>query len=177
MIPAAALVVALAADPEFRQPRDAEGRFVNLDGSGPPPFARIFRWAVVDRLLGRRRRSPARAAVPHRPVDLARIARPPAPGEPARVTWLGHAGFLLQLDGVSILLDPVLTESPRFLDRNVPAGLRIEDLPPIDAVLVTHAHYDHLALETLERVRAPVVAGLGMKPLFEDRGLTATELG
>ncbi|HZZ84208.1 MAG TPA: MBL fold metallo-hydrolase [Anaeromyxobacteraceae bacterium] len=177
MPPAVELVTALAADPEFRQPRDARGRFVNLDGSGPPQFSRIFRWAVVDRLLGRRRRSPARAAVPHRAVDLARVALPPAPGELARLSWLGHAGFLLQLDGVSLLIDPVLTDRPRFLDRNAPAGVRIEDLPPVDAVLITHSHYDHLALETLERVRAPVVTGLGMRPLLEERGLAALELG
>ncbi|BDG09874.1 MBL fold metallo-hydrolase [Anaeromyxobacter paludicola] len=177
MIPAAALVLALAADPDFRQPRDAEGRFVNLDGTGAMPFSTVWRWGVVDRLLGRRRQSPARAEVPHRPVDLARVDRPPARGEPARITWLGHAGFLVQLDGVSLLVDPVLAESPRFLDRNVPAGLRVEDLPHVDAALVSHAHYDHLDLETLARLRAPVVAGLGTRPLLEAAGLATTELG
>jgi L-ascorbate metabolism protein UlaG (beta-lactamase superfamily) len=162
----------------FVQPRDADGRFVNLDGSGPPRLGAALRWAVWDRLTGKRRVAPDHAPVPRVVPDLARLARPPEPGEPARVTWLGHASFLVQLDGVSLLVDPALR--PTLFggtERNVPPGIAIEALPPIDAVLVTHGHYDHLDLPTLERVRAPVVAGLGLERFFRDRGLAATELG
>jgi L-ascorbate metabolism protein UlaG (beta-lactamase superfamily) len=53
----------------------------------------------------------------------------------------------------------------------------LERLPPIDAVLVSHNHYDHLDLPTVEQVGAPVVAGLGLERWFRDRGLAATELG
>jgi L-ascorbate metabolism protein UlaG (beta-lactamase superfamily) len=79
---------------------------------------------------------------------------------------------------VSLLVDPALrpTIFPRIA-RNVPPGLPIESLPPIDAVLITHSHYDHLDLGTVEAVKAPVVAGLGLKSFFEGEGLTATELG
>jgi L-ascorbate metabolism protein UlaG (beta-lactamase superfamily) len=111
-------------------------------------------------------------------VDPASLARPPARGEPARLSWLGHASFLVQLDGVSLLVDPAL--GPTLfggIARNVAPGVAIEDLPPIDAVLVSHSHYDHLDLPTIEEVGAPVIAGLGLEKLFRARRIFATELG
>lgn len=162
----------------FDQPRDATGRFVNLDGSGPPRFAAVFRWAVLDRLAGRRRRSPGRAPVPRVEPDLARLSAPPPAGAPARLTWLGHACFLVQLDGLSLLVDPALRETIfGGVRRNVAPGIAIEALPRIDAALVTHGHYDHLDLPTLARVRAPVVAGLGAGRYLRGAGLRVTELG
>jgi L-ascorbate metabolism protein UlaG (beta-lactamase superfamily) len=162
----------------FSQPRAADGRFVNLDGSSPPGLGAFLRWSVWDRLTGRRRASPDRAPVPTAAPDLALLATPPAPGEPALVTWLGHASFLVQLDGVSLLVDPALERSLfGGIERNVPPGVALADLPRIDAVLVTHAHHDHLDLPTLRKVGAPVVAGLGLARFFRARGLSATELG
>ncbi len=162
----------------FAQPRDPEGRFTNLDGSKPHGLADVLRWVVCDRITGKRRASPDRAPVPTVAPDLALLASPPAPGEPARITWLGHATFLVQLDGVSLLVDPAL--APTIfggIARNVPPAVPVEKLPAIDAVLVTHSHYDHLDLPTVERVRAPVVAGLGLESFFGQRGIPATELG
>ncbi|WP_243337628.1 MBL fold metallo-hydrolase [Anaeromyxobacter soli] len=162
----------------FEQPHDRAGRFVNLDGSRPVGLATVLRWAVWDRLTGKRRRAPERGSVLTVAADRARLARPPAEGEPARLTWLGHASFLVQLDGVSLLVDPALRPAIfGGIVRNVPPGVPLEDLPPIDAQLVTHNHYDHLDLPTLRSVGAPVVAGLGLARWLEARGLPATELG
>jgi L-ascorbate metabolism protein UlaG (beta-lactamase superfamily) len=162
----------------FAQPLDGAGRFLNLDGWGSPPFATVLRWAFWEKAMGRRRSSPRRAEVPVVPVDRARIAAPPPVGAPPRITWLGHASFLVQLDGVSLLVDPVLRpEGIVGVRRNVAPALVAEELPRIDAALVTHGHYDHLDLPTLRAVGAPVVAGLGWAPWFGARGLTATELG
>jgi L-ascorbate metabolism protein UlaG (beta-lactamase superfamily) len=174
----ALLALAAMTVSAFEQPRDGDGRFVNEDGSGPGGLGRVLRWKLWGSITGRNRRSPDRAPVPFVTPDLERLSRPPAPGEPARITWLGHATFLLQLDGVSLLVDPVLR--PRFTGapaRNVPLPVAIERLPHVDAVLVTHAHYDHLDVPSIERVKAPVVAGLGLERFFRDRGLLATELG
>lgn len=162
----------------FAQPRDAEGRFVNLDGSTPRGLSAVLRWSVWDRLTGKRRQAPDRAAIPTVEPDLAVLAAPPGPGEPARITWLGHASFLVQLDGVSLLVDPALLPAiTGGIPRNVPPGVPIEKLPHIDAALVSHNHYDHLDLPTLERVGAPVIGGLGLERFFRDRHLSATELG
>jgi L-ascorbate metabolism protein UlaG (beta-lactamase superfamily) len=151
-------------------------RFKNLDGSGPQPLSSVFQWAVKDRLAGKRRKSPPNASVPRVEPDLVALATPPAPGEGARLTWLGHASWLVQLDGVSLLIDPVLRDTiPGFLRRNVPPGVPVEKLPPIAASLVSHNHYDHLDMPTVRQVGAPVITGLGMSRYFS-RGLRLTEL-
>jgi L-ascorbate metabolism protein UlaG (beta-lactamase superfamily) len=157
---------------------DENGRFVNLDGSTPQSLGTVLRWSVVERLAGRRRRSPDRAPVPVVQADRARLATPPAPGQPARLTWLGHASWLVQLDGVSLLIDPAL--QPTLFGgfgRNAGPGLTVEALPPIRAQLVSHSHYDHLDLPTLTAVGAPVIAGRRLEPLFRKSGLFCTELG
>lgn len=152
-------------------------RFKNLDGSGPHPFSNVFKWGVLDKVSGKRRKSPARAAVPRVEPDLAALATPPAPGEGARLTWLGHASWLVQLDGVSLLIDPVLGDAISVvIRRNVPPGVPVEKLPPIAASLVTHNHYDHLDMPSLTRVGAPVVTGLGHARLFKGTKLACTEL-
>jgi L-ascorbate metabolism protein UlaG (beta-lactamase superfamily) len=153
-------------------------RYRNTDGSGPHSSSEAFRWAVVDRLSGRRRSSPRRAAVPTVVPDLAALSRPPASGDGIRLTWLGHASWLVQVAGTSLLIDPVLGERiSGFIQRNVAPGLRVEQLPRIDGCLVTHNHYDHLDLPTLKRVGAPVWVGQGTAPLLRKAGLEAHELG
>lgn len=95
---------------------------------------------------------------PTRPIPVVSRSRadfetPPATG--LRVTWLGHATALVEIDGARILTDPVWSErvSPsewigprRFFAPPLP----LEELPPIDAVLVSHDHYDHLDMRTIE---------------------------
>jgi L-ascorbate metabolism protein UlaG (beta-lactamase superfamily) len=111
-------------------------------------------------------------------ADLEVLSKPPAVGQGIRLTWLGHASWLVQLAGISLLIDPVLGERiSGFIRRNVPPGLRTEELPRIDACLVTHNHYDHLDLPTLKQVGAPVWAGQGTAPLLNAAGLEAHELG
>jgi L-ascorbate metabolism protein UlaG (beta-lactamase superfamily) len=162
----------------FRQSMHDDERFANLDGSGPAGMRAVFRWAVWDRITGKRRDAPDRAPVATVAPDLARLAAPPAPGEPARLTWLGHASWLVQVDGASLLVDPALKDGIfGGIDRNVPPGVTIAQLPPIDAVLVSHSHYDHLDVPTLADVKAPVVAGRRLGKLFQKHGLVATELG
>jgi len=152
-------------------------RFKNLDGSGPHPLGNVVKWAVGDKLAGRRRKSPATHAMRRVEPDLALLATPPGPGEGARLTWLGHASWLVQLDGLSLLIDPVLGDTiPGFIRRNVPPGVPTGQLPPITASLVSHNHFDHLDLPTLRRVGAPVVGGLGLTRYFQRTRLAVTEL-
>ena len=175
----AALATVLAAPPPFEQPRDDEGRFANLDPAESHGFGDLLQWQVLDRIGGKRRISPDRADVPVVAADRERLRVAPAPGEGARITWLGHSSFLVQLDGVSLLVDPVLGDRMGPLGvvgRNVPPGLRTGDLPHVDASLVSHNHYDHMDLPTLKAVGATVLAGLGNERLLRREGLPCASL-
>ena len=68
------------------------------------------------------------------------------------VTFIGHSSFLLQIGGRNLLVDPVFAKRLVVLRRARHAGVRTSDLPPIDVVLVTHAHMDHMNRPTLRRV-------------------------
>ncbi len=103
-------------------------------------------------------------------------------GGAMRVTFINHATTLIQLDGVNVLTDPIYSEraSPFSFagpKRVRPPGIRYEDLPPIDAVVLSHNHYDHLNVATLKRLQASfphlqIFAGLGNKVFLESQGLT-----
>jgi len=80
---------------------------------------------------------------------------PAAAGPPPRLAWLGHAGFLLEWQGARLLVDPNLSPRCAVARRRIERTIAAEQLGPIDAVLLTHAHYDHLdrpTLAALERV-------------------------
>ncbi|HYQ14523.1 MAG TPA: MBL fold metallo-hydrolase, partial [Polyangiaceae bacterium] len=86
-------------------------RFVNLDGSEPHALSSVLKWALVDKVLGRRRNGSVSNPAPSVVPDLERLRQAPGPGQPARITWIGHASWLIQLDGVSLLIDPILSRS------------------------------------------------------------------
>ena len=95
------------------------------------------------------------------------------------ITWLGHASFLLRIGKKTILIDPFLTDRASPLSwagpkRYVPPGISVENLPPIDIILVSHNHYDHLDAETVETIankkHIQVVLPLGLKSFFIERG-------
>jgi L-ascorbate metabolism protein UlaG (beta-lactamase superfamily) len=104
------------------------------------------------------------------------------------LTWIGHASFLLQIDGLNILTDPHLTPRASPVSfagpkRVVPPALDFDDLPHIDVVVVSHNHYDHMDAETLESLAAQrggpprYFVGLGLERWFAARGIsTADEL-
>lgn len=112
------------------------------------------------------------------------VAADPHPREagPGRiaVTWLGHASVLLHVDDVTLLVDPVLAGGiPGARRRLTAPALTPEQLPPVDAVLISHDHYDHLDAPTLKRLprTTPVLVGGGSRPWFVRRGFTqVTEL-
>lgn len=92
--------------------------------------------------------------------------RPDARSDGLRITMVGHATLLIQAGGINILTDPVWSKraSPVTFagpKRVIAPGIAFDDLPPIDAVLLSHCHYDHMDLGTLRRLHdrdAPVMA-------------------
>lgn len=128
-----------------------------------------------------RRSFPAAADRDPPGVPTVEADPPPAavPGQIA-VTWLGHASVLLRVDGVTLLVDPVLAGGiPGARRRLTAPGLTPEQLPPIDAVLISHDHYDHLDDPTIRRLprETRVLVGAGSRPWFARRGFDdVTEL-
>ncbi|PYM20072.1 MAG: metallohydrolase [Candidatus Rokuibacteriota bacterium] len=97
------------------------------------------------------------------------------------LTWIGHATFLVQIDGINVLTDPIWggTVGPLSmigLRRLILPGVRFEDLPPIDAVVISHDHYDHLDVATVRRLHRAhhprFFVPLGLKPWFAGLGIT-----
>ena len=73
------------------------------------------------------------------------------------ITWIGHASFLVQFTDLNVLVDPNFANWLFLLKRIKRSGLRIEHLPPIDLVLLTHAHFDHFHKPTLRRLPHPKI--------------------
>ncbi len=82
------------------------------------------------------------------------------------ITFIGHSSFFLQLAGKSIVIDPNFARWLFVLKRLRQPGLRIADLPPIDAVLVTHAHFDHLHRPSLRAIARATRRKSGRRPLI-----------
>jgi N-acyl-phosphatidylethanolamine-hydrolysing phospholipase D len=155
-------------------PHHVDGGFRNPD----PEFRRAGAWTRFA-FIARRALSPSQT------IDLPRVEND---GRALRentsaptVTWIGHATILVQLEGVNLLTDPHWAERASPLSwagprRLQPPGVRFEDLPPIHLVAISHDHYDHLNLDTVQRLAAshdPIfVVPLGLKAWLEANGIT-----
>jgi len=82
------------------------------------------------------------------------------------VTFIGHSSFFLQIGGKNILIDPNFARWIFVLKRLRLPGLRMRDLPPIDAVLVTHAHFDHLHRPSLRTIASLTRRKSGKRPVI-----------
>ncbi|HVV48567.1 MAG TPA: MBL fold metallo-hydrolase [Polyangia bacterium] len=148
--PAGERLVRMRASPRF-----VDGKFRNVEPTALMA-AGDYGGALKHWLFGKEMRVPV-CPLPLATDTVARLATPPASG--LRVTWLGHSTALIELDGARILTDPVWGEraSPsRWVgpSRLHPPPLALADLPPLDAVVISHEHYDHLDMETVTALGA-----------------------
>ena len=123
-------------------------RFFNPSGVRPKGPGAFLKWQLGDRGEAWPKSYPS----PFRDTPPARFE-----GEGMRIAYVGHASFLIQARGQSLLIDPVWAErvSPVSFagpKRVNPPGIAFEDLPKIDAILVTHNHYDHMDGTTIGRL-------------------------
>ncbi|MDH2388083.1 MBL fold metallo-hydrolase [Streptomyces sp. HNM0663] len=166
-----------------RSPNFSDGSFQNPAGARTRPsngslveFAKIY-FQKEARAL----RSPV-APVPVHPTTLAELAKPPASG--LRLTWMGHSSVLAEIDGRRVLFDPVWGErcSPfSFVGpkRLHPVPVPLASLGPVDAVVISHDHYDHLDLPTIRSLASTdtvFAVPLGVGAHLERWGVPADRL-
>ena len=123
---------------------------------------------------------------PLRPFHTDPTIYAAGPHSGLRITWFGHSSSLVELDGVRILIDPVWDEraapttwaGPK---RFFPPTIELDNLPPIDGILISHDHYDHLGAETVQRLArmdkfasARWIAPLGVSELLAGFGVNRT---
>jgi L-ascorbate metabolism protein UlaG (beta-lactamase superfamily) len=161
-------------------PRFGGGVFRNTSGAAPTlkPGARLS--TVAEFFLGGERRVPLAPLPAESPLDA--WTRPAGSG--LRATWLGHSTVLVEIDGRRVLTDPVWSDraspfgfaGPR---RFQPVPVAIDPLPPLDAILVSHDHYDHLdrdAVVALAPLGVPFVTPLGVGAHLEAWGVPADRI-
>lgn len=156
-------------------PRFRDGVFHNTHGV--VPALQGSRLSIMGEFFfgGRARRPPAPLPVERPHATWAR----PVSSDGLRVTWLGHSTMLLELDGARVLTDPVFGERASPLGfagprRFHPVPATIAELPPLDAVLLSHDHFDHLckaSVRALAARRVPFVTSLGVGAHLEALGV------
>ncbi|HET9982785.1 MAG TPA: MBL fold metallo-hydrolase [Longimicrobiales bacterium] len=121
------------------------------------------------------------------PLAPGAVVHPRNAAADLHVTWVGHATFLVQVGGWNVLTDPIWSERASPVQwagptRLVPPGLRLEELPPVDAIVLSHDHYDHLDAPTVDRLRDRFgtalrwITPLGYRDWFRSRRVEVTEL-
>ncbi|MGE4324238.1 MAG: MBL fold metallo-hydrolase [Sphingobium sp.] len=157
--------------------------FFNPDGTieTPAPPGQNRRGFIVRWLLGLDDR-------PDWPDTVAVTPTRPAPFAAPRgmvATWVGHSTVLVQAAGLNILTDPIWSDHasplpPLGPKRVTQPGIRFDDLPKIDLIVVSHNHYDHMDIPTLKRLwdrdRPHIVTSLGNDTVLKAHGIPATAL-
>lgn len=165
-------MVSTVANPQDAVPRHFDGRrFLNPDGQRPQGWFGFFRWKLTSRPeVSPRSVSDVKQSIPPKRVE----------GGALKVTMVNHATLLLQQWGVNILTDPIWSERASPVSwagphRRRAPGIAFENLPPIDLVLISHDHYDHLDLPTLRRLAAlrsaAFVAPAGNRRILSSPGI------
>ena len=167
-----------------RSPNYRDGVFRNPDATSLATKGST--WTTIRRWLGGHEQRVPPGPLPIVRLTRADFAQPPASG--LRATWLGHSTVLVEIDGARILFDPVWARraSPSSLigpKRFHEPPLALDDLPPLDAIIASHDHYDHLDRNVVRALarsatqsRARFVVPLGVGAHLERWGVAANRI-
>ncbi len=159
-------------------------RFLNPIPTQIGGFSTVFE--ALPRYLTNKEETVPRQAPGPFVTDVSRYAVEPQSG--LRVTWMGHSSAVLEVDGVRLLMDPVWDERASPMrwagpKRFFAPPLRLEDLPVVDAVVVSHDHYDHLGEETIRRLakmesmrETQWVTSLGVGEILREFGVSSRRI-
>jgi L-ascorbate metabolism protein UlaG (beta-lactamase superfamily) len=159
-------------------PQYRDGTFQNRVTTSVTPANLTSGHTLRELLFGGKDRKPS-GPIPTLP------AQPPVDAEGLHVTWYGHASALVEIEGARVLLDPVWGErcspvpfaGPRRLHE---PPVAVDELPPVDAVVISHDHYDHLDLPTVraltELQSAPFLVPLGVGAHLAKWGVPAERI-
>lgn len=142
--------------------------YENMDGAPKKPTFRDLRLWQKER---KEKVKDLSYRVPHAAVLPAELLAPPDDG---RFFWIGHSTFLLQLGGLNIVTDPVWASRMGFERRLTEPGIPLADTPPVDIVLLSHSHYDHLHIPSLRKLKGnPIhLVPEGTEVLLRRKGLS-----
>ena len=157
------------------------GHFLNPWATRPPDgHTNFLRWAFAHRTTRPKPVDPDPSVFA---VATPAFPLPRAPTTQLALTWVGHSTFLIQIGGLNVLTDPMWSARASPFPfagpkRWVPPGIALADLPPIDVVLLSHDHYDHLDAWTVRQLSrlhpsARWLAPLGLGRLIRRWGITA----
>ena len=158
---------------KFRNPMNSASREVSV-------FDRLKFFSLL--LLARNRSLEAGALEEHVLGSEEALSQLAASEESNSITWIGHSTFLVRLNGLAILTDPIFSDRASPVSfagpkRRVLLNINIKNLPLIDVVIVSHAHYDHLDTKTLDALPGKqsitAIVPLGFGKFFRDRGFFA----
>lgn len=151
-------------------------KFINREGYEEKGFDQLLKWMFTRKIGEWTEKTEADISYVPRPTDSVSDSS-------HVITYVNHSTFLIQTNGLNIITDPVYSErvSPFSFagpKRMRPPGIRFEDLPDIDYVLLSHNHYDHLDINTLKRIQETsdptFITPLGVDLYLHKKGITNT---
>lgn len=134
-------------------------------------------WSILWKYLTNKAETTPKRKLGPFATDVSTYRQPPASG--LRITWVGHSSLLIEIDSLRILTDPVWSERASFSDvigpkRFFPAPLALKDLPALDAIIISHDHYDHLdryVIPQFASSNVPFYCSLGVAVYLEQWGI------
>ena len=163
------------ANPQYR-----DGQFVNVVPPAGYSMADM-KLMFTEQFFGTQQRTPP-SPVPVLPVSPASLATAPS-ADGLRAFWVGHSTAYIEIDGIRLLTDPIFSEHASPFDIGIrrlhPPPIPLEQLPKIDAVVISHDHYDHLDMRTVKHLASRgthFFVGLGVGAHLERWGVPGNQI-